>query len=254
MTSAVFPERTPVSLRPLAVPAEHGGWGFLFEPIVLGLLVAPSNAGALIALGVVAAFLARHPLKLAAQDWTRHRRHPRTRACQVLALVFGSASCGFLVGAAMIAGWRPLVALAAALPFTLTQFFYDVRSRGRGFIPQAGGAIAFGAVATAIALATRSVSFAAVLWLLMLARAIPSVMYVRSTLRGTSRATMILAHVVAIAVAAAFGPITSAVAMSLLLIRALPSTNGIPARAIGLREIGWGAVTVALIAIGYYIE
>jgi hypothetical protein len=78
-------------------------------------------------------------------------------------------------------------------------------------------------------------------------------MYVRSTLRGTSRATMILAHVVAIAVAAAFGPITSAVATSLLLIRALPSRNGLPARAIGLREIGWGAVTVALIAIGYYI-
>jgi len=240
-------------IRPLAVPVEHGAWGFLLEPIVLGLLVAPSIAGALIALGVVAAFLARHPLKLAAQDWTRHRRYPRTRACEALALMFASASCGFLVAAAMIAGWRPLMALAAALPFSLTQFFYDARNRGRRFVPEIAGVVAAGAVAAAIALATRPVSLAAVLWLLVLARAVPSVMYVRSALRGSSRATMILAHVVAIAVAAAFGPITSAVAMSLLLIRALPLANGLRARTIGLRELAWGAITVGLIATGYYI-
>src|ERR1044072_2044638 len=35
-------------LRPLALPTEHGGWGFLLEPLVLAMIVAPSWIGALI--------------------------------------------------------------------------------------------------------------------------------------------------------------------------------------------------------------
>src|SRR3954465_13030737 len=70
--------RTPLHLRPLAIPNEHGGWGFLFEPIVLAGLAAPSLGGALVAIAAVAAFLARHPLKLAAGDVVRGRRYPRT--------------------------------------------------------------------------------------------------------------------------------------------------------------------------------
>ncbi|HDL49896.1 MAG TPA: prenyltransferase, partial [Actinobacteria bacterium] len=44
-----------VRLRSVAMPTEHGGWGFTLEPIILGLLVAPSPAGweiAAAALGV----------------------------------------------------------------------------------------------------------------------------------------------------------------------------------------------------------
>ena len=33
-----------VRLKAIALPPEHGAWGFLLEPIVLGLLVAPSLA------------------------------------------------------------------------------------------------------------------------------------------------------------------------------------------------------------------
>ena len=34
-----------VRLRSIALPTEHGGWGFTLEPILLGLLVAPTWAG-----------------------------------------------------------------------------------------------------------------------------------------------------------------------------------------------------------------
>ncbi len=54
-----------IRLRPIALPAEHGGWGLLFEPIVLGLLLAPSLAGLLLSVAATGAFLARHPFKLA---------------------------------------------------------------------------------------------------------------------------------------------------------------------------------------------
>ncbi|VAV92581.1 Putative membrane-spanning protein, partial [hydrothermal vent metagenome] len=38
------PKRTGtsrVNVRSIALPTEHGGWGFTLEPILLGLLVAP---------------------------------------------------------------------------------------------------------------------------------------------------------------------------------------------------------------------
>ena len=50
------------------MPSEHGGWGLTLEPVLLGLLVAWSGAG--VALGVAAftAFLVRTPAKLVAVD------------------------------------------------------------------------------------------------------------------------------------------------------------------------------------------
>jgi len=41
--------------------------------------------------------------------------------------------------------------------------------------------------------------------------------------------------------------------MCLLLIRAALPASGLPARRIGIREIGWGAVFVALVSAGFWI-
>ncbi|NND04465.1 MAG: hypothetical protein HKN91_16945, partial [Acidimicrobiia bacterium] len=37
------------SLRAVAVPTEHGGWSLTLEPVILGLIVAPTGSG--VALG-----------------------------------------------------------------------------------------------------------------------------------------------------------------------------------------------------------
>ena len=83
-TTLPFPEPR-VSLRPLALPAEHGGWGFLLEPIALGLAVRPSWGGALIAIAFACGFLTRQPLRLAMQDRLRGKSYPRTRWCWTFA-------------------------------------------------------------------------------------------------------------------------------------------------------------------------
>ncbi len=57
--SQINGETRRICIRPIALPVEHGGWGLLFEPIVLGLLLAPSPAGLFISLGATGAFLAR---------------------------------------------------------------------------------------------------------------------------------------------------------------------------------------------------
>ena len=74
-----------VALKPIVIPNEHGGWGFLLEPVILGLLVAPSWAGVLIAVAAVFGFLTRQPLKFAMQDAMRGKRYPRTRLCWISA-------------------------------------------------------------------------------------------------------------------------------------------------------------------------
>ncbi|MFN8450824.1 MAG: YwiC-like family protein [Anaerolineae bacterium] len=76
----------PVRLRAVAIPAEHGGWSFLLEPILLGWLVAPSAAGLLVGVGMIFAFLARHPLKLALSDRRRGKRLARTAAAERFAV------------------------------------------------------------------------------------------------------------------------------------------------------------------------
>jgi hypothetical protein len=48
--------------RAVVIPSEHGGWGLTLEPVVLGLLVAPSIAGLAIGVAAFLAFLVRTPL------------------------------------------------------------------------------------------------------------------------------------------------------------------------------------------------
>lgn len=43
--------------RSVAVPSEHGGWGLTFEPVLLGLIVAPSWAGVAIGVAAIVAIL-----------------------------------------------------------------------------------------------------------------------------------------------------------------------------------------------------
>ena len=235
-----------VALRPLALPPEHGSWAFLLEPIAVGLLVAPSAEGAFIAFGAVAVFLARHPLLLALRDRKSGKRYPRTAICERLALGYA-----LLAALAFVqVGMKPLLPLVAALPLAIIHF----RSGGRSLAAELAGAIAPAATAAAMAMAGGGSKFTALaLWSLLAARAIVSVLYVRSALRGESRTVMLAAHGAAVIVAAAlaFAHVVSAgavVAMLVLLARAVPKQS-LSARGIGMREVGYGALTVVLLAI-----
>ena len=248
VTVSLFDQRA-VSIRPLALPAEHGAWALLLEPLVLALLVAPSRPGLLIAAGAVAGFLARHPLKLAAQDFRRKRRYPRTAVCVALAFAYGSIAVISLALAARDAGAMPLLALAGALPFAGLQFALDVGNRGRSMVAELCGAAAPAAIAAAIAVAASS-RLVIPLLILICARSIPAVLYVRFALHGGSRVVVLAAHAAAIAAAILCGPVLAVAAMGLLFARAMTQPALTP-KAIGLREIGWGMVTITLIAAGY---
>lgn len=241
-----------MKLRPLALPFEHGAWGFLLEPIAVGLLVAPSVSGLLIAIGTVAAFLVRHPLRLAVRDFVQRKRYPRTAVCMLLALAYALIAAAAFAGAIAFAGGRPLLPLIAVMPLAAMQFVLDVRNHGRALVAELAGAIAAGAAATAIVLAaSQPPALAVALWALLAARAVASILYVRCSLRGEPRAIMLAAHATAVVLAIALVPVVSmgaVAAMVVLFARALP-VPAFSARQIGMRELGYGTLAVLLIAL-----
>lgn len=250
----------------IAVPAEHGGWGLLGEPVVLGLALAPSVSGACLALAAVLAFLARHPLRLVLMDRRRGARYPRSALAARFFLAFAGAAA-LALALAFATAQRPFVAaLAVAAPFALVTLGYDALGRGREALPEAAGAVALSAAAAAIALAggqPAAVAFAAAGLLAL--RALTSVLYVRARIRldrglpaGPGR--VLALHAVALLAAALLAgagaaPWLGAAAFAVLLVRAAFGLRAgrapIRPQLLGLQELAHGLLTLALLVVGY---
>ena len=262
---AVPGARPAVALKAIALPTEHGAWGLLLEPIALGLALAPSLAGAWLAVAALLAFLARHPLKLAIADARRGARFPRTAWAEALAAAYGLAAAAALALALASPHAPFLMPLAAAAPFAILQIAFDARLRGRSLVPELCGVVAASAAAAVVALAGgRPRAPALALWGIMTIRGVVSVVYVRARIRverGGSAApgATRLCHgvgLVLVAGLAALGlaPRLAVLAFALLLGRAEQglSSRRRPARPqeIGLQELGYGLLTVLLVVIG----
>ncbi|WP_038057490.1 HAMP domain-containing protein [Thermus amyloliquefaciens] len=142
-----------VPLKTVALPTEHGGWGFTLEPLLLGLLLSPGpHTLGLFLLGLFG-FLARHPLKLAYQDLRKRRRYPRTG----LALKVGGgyaalASLGLLL-TALTAQGPFLLPLLLALPLGAYMLWADAANRSRDLFPEIAAALTMASLAPAGVLA-----------------------------------------------------------------------------------------------------
>ena len=256
-----------VRLRSVALPIEHGAWGFWLEPALLGLLVAASGAGVALVLAALAAVLLQTPLSLALSDLRRGRRYPRTALAWRWAVGYGAVMVAALTVALAVAGTATiLVPALLATPFVGLQLVYDARNRGREFLPEAAGAVALGSLAASVALAGGwGLPAALLLWALLAARAVPSILYVRARLRLERGQTppawpTWAAHgatVVLVAAAAAGGVVPWLATLPYLVLgfRAVLGVSrrrvSVSARAVGFREIGFGAMTVVLLALAF---
>jgi hypothetical protein len=261
---------TSVRVRNIALPVEHGGWGFTLEPVALGLLVAPSLPGLFLAMATLAAFLARHPLKLVMADRRRGRRFARTHVAERFALIYILIAALSLLAAIKAAiSYEFLSPLLFAAPFALIQLLFDRLSRSRALLPELAGVTAMAAIASSIALAngwTRGVAFG--LWAVLAARVVPTILYVRARLKAlhgqvASTGTVITMHVLALVIVLALAwmkltPALAIIAFLILLARVLFGFSGrdraARAKQIGIRELGFGAMTVATIALGHYFN
>ncbi|MFN8531808.1 MAG: YwiC-like family protein [Anaerolineae bacterium] len=256
-----------VSIKSVAIPAEHGGWGFLIEPLLLGLLIAPSLAGVGIGIAATAVFLLHQPVKIVVKDRRKGRLYERTRLAQrFLVLYSGIAAAALAVSliSASDAVW--LIPLLMALPFAGVQLLFEFRSEGRSLISELFGALALAATAPAILLASHDGAIAAaVAWGLMALRTLPAILYVRTRLRlihgkAANRAVSLMFHVAALVIAIplwASGMTTPLILLGLtvLLARAIYGlwvSRPVAAKTVGFQEVFFGlfyAIVCALALI-----
>lgn len=253
-------------IKSVALPSEHGSWGFLLEPLLLGLLVAGSLEALLLSVAVLCAFLVHQPLKLALKDRLKGRQSARTLWAERFAAGYGLLAILLLGIVSFISGLQFFVPLLLALPLLLVQVWYDARNQSRALTPELCGALALGSTASAIAILNGwSFGAALPLWLVVGSRSIPSILYVRARLKlehgkPIRPYPVWIAHgtaLILIALMAAGGiiPLSAVVAFVLLLARALHGLSKYrkprPAKQIGMLEMVYGLVVVVFTSIGY---
>lgn len=255
-----------VSLKTVALPAQHGGWGFLAEPILLGLLIAPSSGALWLSLAALGAFLLHQPLKLAVKDLRKGKRYERTTWALRFALTYAAlAALGFAL-ALMSAGPGFLLPILYAVPLALAQLWYEFQNEGRSMAAEICGALAFGAIAPAAALMSGwGIVPAMALWLALAIRAATSILYVRARLRleygrPAQPQPVIYTHIAGLLVFVGLAladwlPWLPVLGGLVLLARAWLGLSDqrkpTPAKIIGFRELGYGLGFVALIVLGY---
>ncbi|MEF3274515.1 MAG: YwiC-like family protein [Chloroflexus sp.] len=256
--------RSPVRLRLIALPVEHGGWGLLGAPIVLGLWLAPSLAGIWLCLAAVGAFLARQPLKLAVADYYRGRRYPRTVWAERFVVGYGILiliGLGLAIYSAAAPFWPPL---ALAAPAALVQLIFDLRKQSRELVAELSGAVAISALAAAIVMAASwPLSTALLLWLLLAMQAITAIIYVRIRLRlarhePVRRASALLWHSLALTIVGGL-LISGAVGWPVVAVFALlmlrcwmglrPRFLTTPTPLVGVQEVLFSLITVVGIGL-----
>lgn len=259
--------RQATSIRAVALPAEHGGWALIIEPVALGLLVAPSLNGLFIGLGAVGCFLGRHPLKLAIGDRLQNRALKRTSLADRFALLYTALAAVFFTIAIAGAYREFLLPFIIAGPLLFVQFLYDSRGHSRKLIPEVVGALAVGSISTAIALAdgwSRPAAFA--LWILVACRHVPTILYLRVLLsrRRQKQQRPLNASVIAVQLLpliAVFlllffkiAPAVALVVFAVLFVRAviglLNRAEPVPKK-LGISEIAFGTFAILLVGAGY---
>jgi len=249
-----------VSERPLwrtvAVPSEHGGWGLTLEPVLLGLLIAPSMVGALLGAGAFVAFLVRSPLKLVVIDVRRRRWLDRSRLAVKFAIGELVVLAAITATALLATSWSWLIPILIAVPLVGVEFWFDVRSRGRRLIPELCGSVGIASVAAVIVLVgDRGAALAIGAWMVLSARAVGSIPFVRlqvarlhrtSTRTWSSDAAQIAAVVIGV-VAAVIDYRMVAGLVGVLVLAALQLAwvrrEPLAAKVLGLRQMAWRSVS-----------
>lgn len=256
-------------LRGIALPIEHGSWGFLFEPMLAGLLIAPSFAAIWISLLMIGAFLTRQPLKIWLTDLKAQRKLPQTTVAIKFTSIYGIIFLAGLTGCLYFVKLENFVPFLLISPLIIYQIYCDASRQSRNLLPEITGAIAISSSIAVIALAdNRTFISSFALWLIFIARLISSIIYVRNRLRlekgkEFSFITNFLINLTAVLFIGCltyFG-LSSILTLIMFLIlfgRSIwglsPYRKKVKAMKIGIWEVIYGTLTALSVVFGYYLQ
>lgn len=263
---SVAPARK-VKFTQIALPTEHGSWGFLLEPLVAALAIAFSPSGMWIGLMVISGFLARRPLQVFISQRSARDGEIKAAALKFTTAFSLSAAIG-LVGTIFTSGLVVLIPLVLAMPLAAFQLYTESTKRGRQLVAEISGAVIMPTSAAAIILADGGTwTFTTAVWLFFVARFVPSILYVRNRLnlekgKGGSMLLPAISHtaaLVTVSVLAFAGNLPRLVipAFVLLLARSIsglsPYRKRVKAMKIGVWEVIYGLIIVASLVAGHYL-
>jgi hypothetical protein len=256
-------------MKSIALPNEHGSWGILFEPLVLGIAVAPSFVSPFLALLYIGAFLSRQPLKWYFADLKAKRERPQTAAARMFAFTFlGIAAIGFF-GALAFAGVTAMLPLILTAPLGAITLWFDVSGKSRRVAPEMAGVVTLASSAAVCGLAAGwSVAASVALSLVIMLRLIPSMLYIRERLKlekgkPSSFAVPLALHVFAVAAVAllawyGLSPWLPVAVFTFLMVRALTGSSDfrlkLKAKQLGMLEVVFGTLVVLSVIIGHYFQ
>jgi hypothetical protein len=262
-TAFVMPVRSRIPARSVALPTEHGAWGFLFEPLIAALLIAPTIGGAFLAILYLGAFLCRQPMKFVVGDWLNHKTLPRSALAFRWMMYFSVIAVVGFIGSVVTAAPISFVPMVLAAPVALYLIKQDASRKSRETTVEL---LASGVLATSIASLALAAGFgyqtSIALWLIMLARLVPSVLYVRNRLRlekkkDYSAITPIASHVAALIVLLAVSSWLTVGMGAFLLVRSITGLSGmrkdLTAKQLGVREVIYGSIYALTVVAGFYL-
>jgi hypothetical protein len=256
----------PASLKSLLLPKEHGSWSLAFEPLALGLLVAPSVGGLGLAAAMSAGFFLRRPLKLAV---TLPSADPRRIAARNWTLLLGGAALAGLAFAAGQNSLTPLWPLALAAPFGVVFLLLDLRNDMREAAAELAGSAAFAILPAAFGtLAGWSAAPALALAAVMLARSVPTVLTVRTYLRlskgqptgawlpiaAAAAGLALLGALAARGLTPWLAPLLAAVLLARTVFLVTPLQPNWTARRIGINEAVLGLLCLTTLTLAYHFR
>lgn len=243
----------------LTFPKEHGSWSLALEPLVLGMLVAPSAAGGALVCAAVAGFFLRRPLKLVLSC----KPDPRLPLASGTVIALFTLAIVSLFLAVAFGGVKNLWPLIPAAIAGIGFAWFDSRNEGREGAAELCGVVAFSILpATFAKLAGWSITESAALATVMLVRSVPTVLFIRAYLRRNKGYAINLTpaffavgiglFLTAWLVLAHLAPWPAVVFAAFLAIRTfwvLGGNRRFTAKKIGIAELTFGAVMVLTLAV-----
>src|SRR6185503_20732501 len=131
-----LPAKSRIPASSVALPVEHGAWGFLFEPLLAGLLIAPSLAGAALSVFIIGSFLCRGPLKFVLGDALNRKKLPRTAVARRWLTYFAIIAAVGFVASIAVANMIAFIPAVLSAPIAVYLVFQDASRKSRESVPE----------------------------------------------------------------------------------------------------------------------
>ncbi len=259
-------KNSKINIRQIALPTEHGSWGFVLEPLILSLLVAYSFPGLILGFCTFFMFLSHQPLK------NILKRKKQSSYNKASFIVLGIYSL-FIVSLFAIVFFQvsidTLIPFGAAVVIMMIYITSLYLKKNRELISELSAPISISLITLSIVLfAEWRLINVLVFFFILLARSIPTTFYVHAKLlmikkKPAKKLTSILQGILFTLILLLFSilgysPYLAVFASLLLLIRAYwglyVSKEKVKVKVFGIWEFIYGGLFVLIVAAGYILN